>query len=308
MYRSIRLLRSITSFRSLAVAERRHKSTTSSSSPLIQFSHDDDSKIGTITLNSPSTHNALTVEMASEFKSTVQQVKSMISNNDINVQIVILKGAGSNFSAGGDLKWLKALKNNPVHINSDIMYDFYTSYLCIRDIPVPIIASIDGYAIGAGACLALATDLRVMSSTSRIGFNFVKLGIHPGMGGSHYLPIVAGEAKAKEIMLIGDVMTAKEAKEAGIVNRTSTKTGQEFSSEVEDLATQISSHHPLALRSMVRTLRMREDAMHGGLEAALRREAHTQSLCFAKSDWGEGLDAAVERRQPNFDDYSNDWL
>lgn len=305
MYRSLRLIRSRASFQSLA--ERRHASTSSASS-LVQFSHDDNSKIGTITLNSPSSHNALTVEMASEFKSTVQQVKSMITKNDINVQIVILKGAGSNFSAGGDLKWLKALKNNPVHINSDIMYDFYTSYLCIRDIPVPIIASIDGYAIGAGACLALATDLRVMSSTAKIGFNFVKLGIHPGMGGSHYLPIVAGEAKAKEIMLIGDTMTAEEAKEAGIANRTSTQTGQKFAAEVEDLATQISSHHPLALRSMVRTLRMREDAMHGGLEAALRREAYAQSLCFAKSDWGEGLDAAVERRQPSFDDYNNDWL
>lgn len=305
MYRSLRLIRSRASFQSLA--ERRHASTSSASS-LVQFSHDDNSKIGTITLNSPSSHNALTVEMASEFKSTVQQVKSMITKNDINVQIVILKGAGSNFSAGGDLKWLKALKNNPVHINSDIMYDFYTSYLCIRDIPVPIIASIDGYAIGAGACLALATDLRVMSSTAKIGFNFVKLGIHPGMGGSHYLPIVAGEAKAKEIMLIGDTMTAEEAKEVGIANRTSTQTGQKFAAEVEDLATQISSHHPLALRSMVRTLRMREDAMHGGLEAALRREAYAQSLCFAKSDWGEGLDAAVERRQPSFDDYNNDWL
>lgn len=304
MYRSLRLIKSRAIFQSLA--ERRYTSTASSS--LVQFSHDSDSKIGTITLNSPSRNNALTVEMASEFKSTVQQVKSMISNNDINVQIVILKGAGSNFSAGGDLKWLKALKNNPVHINSDIMYDFYTSYLCIRDIPVPVISSIDGYAIGAGACLALATDLRVMSSTAKIGFNFVKLGIHPGMGGSHYLPIVAGEAKAKEIMLIGDTMTAEEAKEAGIVNRTSTLSGQEFAVEVEDLAMQISSHHPLALRSMVRTLRMREDAMHGGLEAALRREAYAQSLCFAKSDWGEGLDAAVERRQPSFDDYSNDWI
>lgn len=302
MYRSLRLIQS----RATLFAERRYTSTASSS--LVQFSHDSDSKIGTITLNSPSSHNALTVEMASEFKSTVQQVKSMISNNDINVQIVILKGAGSNFSAGGDLKWLKALKNNPAHINSDIMYDFYTSYLCIRDIPVPVISSIDGYAIGAGACLALATDLRVMSSTAKIGFNFVKLGIHPGMGGSHYLPIVAGEAKAKEIMLIGDTMTAEEAKEAGIANRTSTLNGQEFALEVEDLAMQISSHHPLALRSMVRTLRMREDAMYGGLEAALRREAYAQSLCFAKSDWGEGLDAAVERRQPSFDDYSNDWI
>lgn len=303
MYRSIRLLRSRSSFRS--VAER---SYTSASSPLVKFSHDADTKIGIITLNSPSNHNALTVEMASEFKSTVHQVKSMISNNDINIQSVILKGSGSNFSAGGDLKWLKALKNNPVHINSDIMYDFYSSYLCIRDIPVPVIASIDGYAIGAGACLALATDLRVMSSTSKIGFNFVKLGIHSGMGGSHYLPIVVGEAKAKEILLTGEVLTAEEAKQAGISNRTSNKTGQEFLFEVEDLAMQISSHHPLALRSMVRTLRMREDAMYGGLEAALRREAHAQSICFAKSDWGEGLDAAVERRQPSFDDYNNDWL
>ena len=94
-----------------------------------------------------------------------------------NMNVIVLKGANNNFSSGGDLSWLRNLRRNPVHINADKMYSFYKSFLCVRSLPIPTIAHIEGYAIGAGACLALATDLRVMNETAKIGFNFVKLGI-----------------------------------------------------------------------------------------------------------------------------------
>ena len=126
------------------------------------------------------------------------------------------------------------------------------------------------------------------------------------MGGSHLLPNIVGESRAKDILLTGRMMNAEEAAKIGITHRLVQKEGEEFMKEVIDLAKEIGSYHPLAVRSMVRTTRMREDAIGGGLEAALRREAHAQALCYARDDWGEGLDAAVERRQPCFDDYNND--
>ena len=284
-------------------------SNSSLSSSLVTFTHDPETKIGTITMSSPVKHNPLTVELGLQFKRTIQSINSSISDNRLHINSIVLHGANSTFSAGGDMKWLRDLKNNPVHINADIMMEFYKSFLCIRDLPVPVIAAIDGYAIGAGACLAIATDMRIMSASAKIGFNFVKLGIHSGMGGSHFLPLAVGESRAKDILLTGRVLTGIEAGEMGVAHRVIDKSGPDLLEEANNLAIEIGDKHPLAVRSMVQTLRMRENAYCGGIEAALRREALAQALCYAKSDWGEGLDAIVEKRQPNFDDYQvDDWI
>lgn len=115
-------------------------------------------RIGTITLESPKTFNALTVEMGIEFQSLI---RNDIQSN-VHINAVILTGAGNNaFSAGGNADWLRGLKQNPVHVNADAMMSFYQSFLCIRTVPVPVIAALQGPAIGAGACLVLACDLRI---------------------------------------------------------------------------------------------------------------------------------------------------
>lgn len=284
--------------------------STSSSppTPLVTFNHDPQSKIGTITIESPHRHNPLTVEMGKQFQKTISEIKSSISENNINVNCILLHGANSTFSAGGDIKWLKSLKSNPVHVNTDHMLDFYKSFLCVRDLPVPVISVIDGFAIGAGACLSLATDFRVMSAEAKIGFNFVKLGIHAGMGGSHFLPLIVGHSRAKDILLTGRVLTGVEAGELGVVQRVVRKTGPDLLEVARTIAIDIGSNSPLAVRAMSKTLRIQEDK---GLEAALTREAFAQAACYAKSDWGEGIDAVIERRQPSFDDYSSlndDWV
>jgi enoyl-CoA hydratase/carnithine racemase len=321
-----------------------NKPTTSNSSgSLVRFTNDATTKIGYITLNSPETYNALSVEMGQQFEALIHDLTMKLndlndyeSNHDTsdsnsksvdyndnakdngikNTRVIILKGSNQNFSSGGDLTWLRNLRHNPVHINADKMYGFYKSFLSIRSLPVPTIAHIEGYAIGAGACLALATDLRVMNETAKIGFNFVKLGIHSGMGGSHLLPNVIGESKSKLALLTGQVFNSKEAFHNGIAHAISnTNTDQQQGNQqgdqvTIDLAKQIAAMHPLAIRSMVQTTRLREDGRGCGLDATLRREAQAQALCYAKSDWGEGLDAVLERRQPHFGDYhdtSSDW-
>lgn len=300
------------------------KRSDQSDNSLVTFTHDPSKKIGYITLNSPSTYNALSEEMGQEFESLIHQLTSKLNDHDKhqsqlshdddsnikNVNVIILQGADRNFSSGGDLNWLRSLRNNPVHINADKMYSFYKSFLSIRSLPVPTIAHIEGYAIGAGACLALATDLRVMDEKAKIGFNFVKLGIHSGMGGSHLLSNAIGESRSKFALLTGKVFNAQEAFENGIAHDISKKKNDDVGEEeddkvVMDIAEKIASMHPLAVRSMVQTTRIRENAMGGigGLDATMRKEAYAQALCYAKNDWGEGLDAIVEKRQPNFSNY-----
>jgi Enoyl-CoA hydratase/carnithine racemase len=238
-----------------------------------------------MTLHSPTTkHNPLTVEMGNEFRKTVQDINTLILNNELNINTIILQGANSTFSAGGDINWLLDLGKNSVHRNADLMYDFYQSFLCVRKLQVPVISAIDGYAIGAGACLAIATDIRVMSTTAKLGFNFVRLGIHSGMGGSHFLPVAVGEAKAMEILLTGKVLTGEEAKSLGLVQRLVDQSAGEdlLLEEAKRVATRIGRMNPLAVRSMVQTMRSREDSMGMGLDHALRREAHAQAICYAR--------------------------
>lgn len=277
----------------------RHLSITKPQS-LVSWTLNESTKIGTITLDSPSTYNALTVEMGRVFQALVRQLESDIRDGTHNVNAVVLTGAGTDaFSAGGNFDWLRSLKDQPVHVNADTMLSFYKSFLSIRQLPVPVVAAIQGPAIGAGAGLALACDLRVTSpGPRRLGFTFSRLGIHSGMGGSHYLTTSMGGSSAivNEILLTGKSLTGEEAFKYGLVNRLVDNVKE----EAYILAEEVARQNPLAVRSMIQTLRQRQDE---GLEACLQREAYAQALCYHRDDWGEGLDAVLEKRDPDFTDY-----
>lgn len=278
-------------------------STSASSSDLVLFSLDEKTKVATLTLNSPSTYNALTVEMGEAFEDIItNRLVPGLKMGQINANSLVLLGAGDKaFSAGGDLKWLKGLRDNPVHVNADNMISFYRSFLCIRDLQIPTIAAIHGPAIGAGACLATACDMRVASSRSKIGYTFASLGIHAGMGGSHFLPLSIGRSLANEALLTGKIFTGDEAMEVGLVNKLArTDDAAAVKGEAIELGRKIAQQHPLAVRTMTKSIRLKEDE---GLDAALRREAYAQAMCYARDDWGEGIDANVERRDPVFEDY-----
>ena len=268
----------------------RHLSITKPQS-LVSWTLNESTKIGTITLDTPSTYNALTVEMGRVFQALVRQLESDIRDGTHNVNAVVLTGAGTDaFSAGGNFDWLRSLKDQPVHVNADTMLSFYKSFLSIRQLPVPVVAAIQGPAIGAGAGLALACDLRVTSpGPRRLGFTFSRLGIHSGMGGSHYLTTSMGGSSAivNEILLTGKSLTGEEAFKYGLVNRLVDNVKE----EAYILAEEVARQNPLAVRSMIQTLRQRQDE---GLEACLQREAYAQALCYHRDDWGEGLDAVLE--------------
>lgn len=256
--------------------------------------------------------------MGKDFKALVDQLEhdlydidgdgenttSGTTNKNENIQAIVLRGAGDQaFSAGGNLEWLSSLSNRSVHGNVDLMLQFYTSFLCLRQkIPVPVIAALQGPAMGAGACLALSCDLRVAAAETKVlGFPFSKLGIPSGMGGLYLLQQAGiSSVKATEILLLGKSLTGEEAMDLGLINRLVPK--NQVYAEAKDLARDIAhNQHPVAIRSMIRSWRLGKDRE---LMDALYRDAHAQAMCYNRQDWGRGLQAVKEKAvNPGFDDY-----
>jgi len=168
--------------------------------------------IALVKLNRPSSLNAMTVRMGEQFLSAMQSLSA-----DPSLRVVVLTGEGTAFSAGGDLDFLLARCDSAAYDNSREMRGFYARFLSLLQLPVPIIAAIHGPAIGAGACVAAACDLRVAAKTTDIGFTFSKLGLHPGMGATHTLPRLVGMQHAARLLLTGDIIKGEKAAQMGLV-------------------------------------------------------------------------------------------
>jgi enoyl-CoA hydratase len=173
--------------------------------------------------------------------------------------------------------------------------EFYDQFLAIRKLPVPTIAAINGAAIGAGLCLALACDLRVAASGAALSMSFVRVGIHPGMGATFWLPTLVGVAKAWELLFTGRAIDAREAHRIGLVNRVVQR--DQVVEEARVLAAEISEAGPVAVRLLKETLRRSLDQ---GLERALEEESRQQAKTFRTEDAREGIRAIRERRRPVF--------
>ncbi|KAI8833384.1 ClpP/crotonase-like domain-containing protein [Chytridium lagenaria] len=247
--------------------------TTTTAEPFFLVERDevDGKKTGVVTIqfNRPKNLNALGAEMGREFQSLITTL-----SNDPTLRCAILTGTGRAFSAGGDLAFLRARTRTPAPRNAEIMRSFYSSFLHVRQLPVPVIAAINGHAIGAGACLALACDIRVMAEgKGRFGLNFVRIGLTPGMGGTHMLPRVTNPQVASRLILTGDLVDAKEAASLGLILKS--VPGPSLLPECLSLARRIASASPIAVRGAVRSLRLSID---DNLERALWREAMRRDL------------------------------
>ncbi len=279
-------------------------------------------RTGVITLNAPKTLNALTFAMGSEFKGLVTSLNYALTvppgsidpvvhegtppleprmnlpEGTPDINCVVLTGSGRAFSAGGDLEFLRTRTAAPPQVNASTMMNFYQNFLSIRSLPVPIVAAINGPAIGAGLCVTLAADYRVSVADAKLAFNFCRLGIHPGMGGSYYLPKIIGHPTASELFLSARTFNGTEGYYNGLINKL--LSADNFQEESLELASSFASSSPVASRGLIQTLRAQQD---DGLHAALRREADQQALCYSRSDWKEGLEALVGRRDPDFKPY-----
>lgn len=164
-------------------------------------------RVARIILNQPEKMNAMTAQLVEDFG----QVLENIHSNASEYGAVVITGAGKAFSAGGDQTWLKQRCKDTAARNSQIMHDFYHRFLAVRSLPLPVVAAINGPAVGAGMCLAMACDIRIAAKTAKMGFPFVSLGLHPGMGATHMIASVAGYETAYRLLLTGDMINGEEA-------------------------------------------------------------------------------------------------
>lgn len=246
--------------------------------------------IGLITLNDPETLNAMGPEMALEMRNLV----AVLEPKRRNYRALILTGAGRAFSAGGHLDMLEKKKELSGEENRIRMLEFYNSFLCLRDLEIPLIAALNGHAIGAGLCVACACDLRVASENAKLGFTFTRLGLHPGMAATWFLPIVIGRAAAAELMLTGRVITAARAQELGMLSSIVDE-AKVLDAAIE-LAGEIGQCGPEATRQLLKSLRVPATT----LEAAIEREALCQSINYKGAEFAEGVRAAIEKRKANY--------
>jgi enoyl-CoA hydratase/carnithine racemase len=246
--------------------------------------------IGKITLNDPDNLNAMGEDMAAEFRALVAQLQG----ESRKLRAIILTGAGRAFSAGGNLDMLEAKSRLSGEENRLKMLEFYHSFLGILKLGVPLIAAINGHAVGAGLCLASACDIRVGSDKAKLGFTFTRLGLHPGMGATYFLPRVIGRAAATELLLTGRLIDAEQARAIGLVS--SVVSPDATIGEAERIAGEIGACGPESVRQVLETVR-------GGfaeLEQHLEREALAQSVNYNSPEFKEGVRAAIEKRPAQF--------
>ena len=253
-----------------------------------------DAGVVTLTFNHPETRNSMTPAMGEEVVRAVEEIRA-----DPAARVFVLTGSGKSFSSGGDLGMLArdagAARSGDAPTMAGSPRDFYARYLAIRNLPVPTIAAINGHAIGAGLCIALACDLRVAAADAKMGMTFTKLGIHPGMGGTFFLPPLVGTSRACELFFTGRIFDGVDAERMGIVTRAVPRA--EFESAVQSLAREIAAAGPIAVRMVKKSIyRGVEDT----LENMLDYESLNQGITFTTADAREGVTAIMEKREPKF--------
>jgi enoyl-CoA hydratase/carnithine racemase len=246
--------------------------------------------VALLTLDNPDLRNAMSDEMTASWLAAVAELAA-----DRSVRAVVVTGAGSAFCSGGNTSWIASEPDATVDRLRTRMLPFYRAWLSIRTLEVPTIAAVNGAAIGAGLCLALACDLRYAAAGAKLGVPFVKLGMHAGMGGTHLLPEVVGEAHARDLLLTGRVVDADEALRIGLVSRVLEPAT--FLEDVLEVAAGIAGTAPIASRLTKLALL---DGGHRDLETALQWEAMAQPITLATEDLQEGIRAAQDKRKPEF--------
>ena len=244
--------------------------------------------VALLTLDLPDRRNAMTAELTAAWVDAVEALRS-----DRDVRAVVVTGEGSAFCAGGDLSWIGESPDLTVMALRDRMLPFYRAWLSVRTLDVPVLAAVNGPAVGAGLCLALACDLRYAAPGATFSAPFAKLGMHPGMAATYLLPEVVGVARARDLLLTGRRVGAEEALAIGLVDGVF----DDLLPNVLDVARGIADSAPIAVRLTKTALAY---AGHHSLDAALDWEGLAQPVTMASADLREGLAAQAERRPPRF--------
>ncbi len=244
--------------------------------------------IATITLNRPEALNAFSKEVVEEILQALEDIR-----RDENVRVVILTGAGEKaFSAGADIKAMIGI--NPLKARE---LSLMGEKLCVsfENLEKPVIAALNGYALGGGMEVAMSCDIRIASENVRMGQTEINIGLIPGWGGTQRLTRLVGRGKAKELVFTGRMIDARTAEQLGIVNMV--VAADKFRETVRQFALELAAKAPVALKIAKALIDKGADI---GLESALALEREGFGVVASTEDLQEGVKAFTEKRKPTF--------
>lgn len=247
--------------------------------------------IAKITLNRPEARNALTLPLADEFWHAIKEVEG-----EGNIRSLLITGAGKTFCSGGDVNYLitEMPSKSPIEVRN-FLYQLGRPILALRELQIPVIACINGPAVGAGFDLLLHCDIRIASQTAKMGSTWILNGVIPVLGGMFLLPKIVGLTKATEMIFTGELIDAQEAHKIGLINKV--VADDQLHEEGLRMANKLASGPPLALS-------IAKNGINRGLDGLLSHEllhaVYLQASCFKTDDFKEGLTAFLEKRKPNF--------
>jgi enoyl-CoA hydratase len=242
-----------------------------------------------LTLSLPRLRNAMTARLTEAWSAAIEDVKA-----DSGVRVVVVTGEGPVFCAGADLSWLGQLEageGGPDYLR-ERMLPFYRTWLAARDLAVPVVAAINGPAIGAGIALALSCDLRYAVPAATFRASFIQVGTHGGMAANWLLTQAIGLSRAREMIFTGREVGAAEALAWGMINGIA----DDALAVALEVAEGIAAAAPIATRLTKAGL----NQLPGTLDAALQWDALAQPVTMATEDIHEGIAAIYERRPPSF--------
>ena len=244
--------------------------------------------IATITLNRPEALNAFSKEVVEEILQALEDIR-----RDENVRVVILTGAGEKaFSAGADIKAMIGI--NPLKARE---LSLMGEKLCVslENLEKPVIAALNGYALGGGMEVAMSCDIRIAAENVRMGQTEINIGLIPGWGGTQRLTRLVGRGKAKELVFTGRMIDARTAEQLGIVNMV--VAADKFRETVRQFALELATKAPVALRVAKALIEKGADI---SLDSALALEREGFGVVASTEDLQEGVKAFTEKRKPTF--------
>jgi len=244
--------------------------------------------IATITINRPQALNALNEETLLEISSRIADAKQ-----DKNIKVVVITGAGDRaFCAGADLN---VMKGAGAYKGMHLSQVGQKLTLEIEELEKPVIAVINGYALGGGLELAMACDLRIASENAKLGQPEVNVGLIPGWGGTQRLPRLVGKGKAKEMIFTGKRIDAKTAEQLGLVNKVVPL--EQLKSTVKELASELMNKPPIAIELAKQLI---NNSTETDLKIGLTNEAEAFGVLASTEDFKEGVSAFLEKRKPRY--------
>jgi len=244
--------------------------------------------IAVITINRPDKLNSLNEEVLKELEKTLDELE-----DDNEIKVLLIRGAGDKaFVAGADIGELKELNKETGFNKSKRGQELFNR---LEQLSKPVIAAINGYALGGGLELAMACDFRIASENAKLGQPEINLGIIPGYGGTQRLARIVGISKAKELIFLGDMIEAEEALRIGLINKVVPH--EKLMEEAISFAKRLKEKPPLALKAAKKALR---EAVERGLTEGLSVERELFAELCETEDKREGMSAFLEKRKPHF--------